>query len=154
MIFFGYQYCTNKAMVDRAAHWPRVSAVVDIATMSTTYSRRSTTYTPHIQYHFTRGKHRYASTVIAFPNPTFSDSTSANNFMTFYREGSVCSAYCNPENPNQCCLRPLENGNLNSELWLTFLTGFGALILPFIPDRRNYSTGMYYNPTGMITPSR
>lgn len=155
--YFGFTYVTHKTMVDNAAHWPRVSGIVDVATLETSYSRRSTTYRPHISYHFNQGKTRLRGDVIAYPNPTYSNSTAANTFMSFYREGSICSVYYNPQNPSQCCLRPGESSGLNSELWLCMGAFAMAAIVPFLPDRRygyGYGGSMYNNPLSMITPSR
>lgn len=153
-LYFGYQYFQDKNEADISAKWQSVTAVVDSSSFSTSYSRHSHSYTPHVQYHFNAGGKSHQSTRISFPDPSFGKQSEAEELVAKYPQNSMTTAYFDPKNPDESCLVTGESAALNKELLIAVVLGVASAILCVLPSTSYRRTGMFKNPTSMITPSR
>lgn len=153
-LYFGYQYFQDKNEADISAKWQSVTAVVDSSNFTTSYSRHSHNYSPHVQYHFNAGGTTHKSSRISFPDPSFGKQSEAEALVAKYPPNSLTTAYFDPKNPDESCLVTGESAALGKEGLIALVLGAASAILCVLPSRNYRRTGMYNNPTGMITPSR
>ncbi|MBK9769636.1 MAG: hypothetical protein IPP57_02190 [Candidatus Obscuribacter sp.] len=66
----------------------------------------------------------------------------------------MTTAYFDPKNPDESCLVTGESAALNKELLIAVVLGVASAILCVLPSTSYRRTGMFKNPTSMITPSR
>lgn len=153
-LYFGYQYFQDKNEADISATWQSVTAVVDSSNFTTSYSRNSHSYTPHVQYHFNAGGTTHNSSRISFPDPSFGKQSEAEELIAKYPQNSLTTAYFDPKNPDESCLITGEGAALGKEGLIAVVLGVASAILCVIPSTNYRRTGMFKNPTSMITPSR
>lgn len=153
-LYFGYQYFQDKNEADISAKWQSVTAVVDSSNFTTSYSRHSHSYNPHVQYHFNAGGTTHNSSRISFPDPSFGKQSEAEELIAKYPKNSLTTAYFDPKNPDEACLITGEGAALGKEGLIAVVLGIASAILCVIPSANYRRGGMYKSPTSMITPSR